>query len=204
MVDTVAVSLFLISRSSSHDHHTHALAVPPSPVFVSAGLFSHFSRLRASFIQGIIGQLTPSSARYDIQSSVFGRAVDAPDEKAKAGSGEDGEAGGEKRGKKRAANGGEDGGVSDDEEPSEEGSEEGSGDDSEDGDPGDASDESYGGDEGGEEEEEEEEEENQGQYHALCKKPDHEPLKEPRFGLCFWNDAVPAEVSMVLVMIAFG
>jgi len=153
--------------------------------------------------QSIIGQLTPSSARYDIQSSVFGRAVDAPDEKTKEGAGEDGEAGGEKRGKKRAAAGGEDGdGSGDDEEPSEEGSEEGSEDDSEYDDSIDESDGSSGGEEG--DEEEEEEEIDQGQSHALCKRPDHEPLKEPRFGLCFWNDAVPAEVSVVMVTMTFG
>ncbi|CAN0317766.1 unnamed protein product, partial [Ectocarpus sp. 8 AP-2014] len=33
-----------------------------------------------------------------------------------------------------------------------------------------------------------------GHYHDLCKKPDRDPLEEPRFGVCFWSDAVPAEI----------
>ena len=157
--------------------------------------------------QSIIGQMTPSSARYDVQSSLFGRAVDAPNDTNKAetpangkGDGKTAAAvddGGEKRGQKRAAAPRKEGAGGDDDEGS---SEEGSADDSEeDSGQGDSEYDSEGsGDEGEEEEEEEEEEEiDQGHYHALCKKPEHEPLKEPRFGLCFWSDAVPVEVRRV-------
>lgn len=150
--------------------------------------------------------MTPSSARYDVQSSLFGRAVDAANDANKAetpgsGKGDDKTSaavddGGEKRGKKRAAAPRTEGAVGDDAEGSpEEGSEEGSEEGFEEGDSEDDSEGS--GDEGGEVEEEEEEGVDQAHYHALCKKPDNEPLKEPRFGLCFWNDAVPLEVRYV-------
>eukprot|EP00752_Nemacystus_decipiens_P004086 g3739.t1 len=142
-------------------------------------------------IEGILGQMTPSLARYDVQSSLFGRAVDAPNDADKAETPANGGGdGGKKRGKKKAAaprkevEGGDD-----DEDSSEEGSEEGSEENSEDED---SDDESEGSGDTGEEEEEEEIDE--AHYHALCKKPEHEPLQEPRFGLCFWNDAVPSEI----------
>ncbi|CAM9795347.1 unnamed protein product, partial [Ectocarpus fasciculatus] len=163
--------------------------------------------LEASGINGIIEQLTPASARYDVQSTLFGRAVDAArngknkrpqsddegdddgDDKAAGGEGGPGEGGAGQRGKKRAA-GEEDDGGSDygSDEDSEEDSEEDSGSDC------DSEEDSGNGEEEQQEEEEEEEGMELGHYHELCKKPDREPLKEPRFGVCFWSDAVPAEI----------
>lgn len=159
--------------------------------------------------------MTPSSARYDLQSSLFGRAVDAKSKKSKTplhlhlhdDDDREGDAAVEKRGKKRAAV--TDRKVGAEDEDSEEGSEEDSGggseEDSEEGcEEASASetdsDEDSGSegedDEDGKEDGGEEEEEGMdlGQYHALCRRPDQEPLKEPRFGLCFWNDEVPVEV----------
>ncbi|CAM9884135.1 unnamed protein product [Ectocarpus sp. 4 AP-2014] len=166
--------------------------------------------LEASAINGIIEQLTPSSARYDVLSTLFGRAVDAAqngknqhpqsegkegeddddDDKTDEGEGAPGKGGAGQRGKKRAA------GVEHD-DGSDESSDYGSGEGSEDEGSDYDSEEGSGG--GGEEEEEEEEEEEKegmelGHYHELCKKPDRDPLEEPRFGVCFWSDAVPAEI----------
>ncbi|CAN0323011.1 unnamed protein product, partial [Ectocarpus sp. 8 AP-2014] len=155
--------------------------------------------------QGIIEQLTPSSARYDVLSTLFGRAVDAArngknqhpqsedkeeedddDDHGKTAEGEGapGKGGAGQRGKKRAAG-------EEDDDGSDEGSDYGSGEGSED----EGSDyDSEEGSGGGEEEEEEEEGMELGHYHELCKKPDRDPLEEPRFGVCFWSDAVPAEI----------
>ncbi|CAN0395853.1 unnamed protein product, partial [Laminaria digitata] len=36
--------------------------------------------------------------------------------------------------------------------------------------------------------------EEQGRYHELCKKPEVDPLEEPRLGLRYWSDAVPLEI----------
>lgn len=55
-------------------------------------------------------------------------------------------------------------------------------------------------DSGEEDEEEEEEDGDEESYHDLCKKPAAAPLQEPRMGLCYWSDAVPAEVGLVLVL----
>ncbi|CAN0250589.1 unnamed protein product [Ectocarpus sp. 12 AP-2014] len=170
--------------------------------------------LEASAINGIIEQLTPSSARYDVLSTLFGRAVDAAqigknqhpqsedkegeddydDDKTAEGEGAPGKGGAGQRGKKGAA-GEEDDDGSD--EGSDYGSEEGSEDEGSEDEGSDY--DSEGGSGGGEEGEEEEEEEGEegmelGHYHELCKKPDRDPLEEPRFGVCFWSDAVPAEI----------
>lgn len=168
----------------------HARPLPPPPLPPPA-----------SGVQDILGQLSPSSARYDVQSTIFGRAVDAPGDKPNneksGGEGENvatsiddvDEAG--KRGKKRAAEGklgvkkyggSEDGSESDSEKGSKYDSEDDSEDDSE-------------GESGKGTGEEKEEEDLEEHYHELCKKPQTKPLQEPRFGLCFWTDPVPVEVS---------
>lgn len=101
----------------------------------------------------------------------------------------------EKRGKKRPADG--KGGHEEEGEDKEE-DEDGNGEDSEQDDFGEDSGEDSGEeseDNSGEEGEEEEEEGDEGRYHDLCKKPAAAPLQEPRMGLCYWSDAVPAEVG---------